>query len=103
MSSKLIYDYKVVLLEGGFEVRIVAYQVSKSLKFPDGIKLRCILLDLNSKEPRLLLDNHEPYGYHMHTKLPLDKKYRLKVEVKNYKLAIFLFLNEVRKLVKYEV
>lgn len=39
IGAKLIYDQRTRFLEGRFEARITAYQVPKSKKFPDGIKL----------------------------------------------------------------
>lgn len=102
-SAKILYDYKVEVLKGVLEGRITVYDVPKSKKFPDGIKLRCVLLNIETQIPRLFLDNHEPFGYHLHTKLPHDKNYRIKVDVKTYEEAIMLFLNESKKLVKNEV
>ncbi len=101
-NAKLIYDQKQRFHEGRFEVRIIAYDVPKSKKFPDGVKLRCVLLDLEDKSPRLLLDNHEPYGYHLHTKMSHDKAHRITVRVTNVEEAIEYFMNEVRKVMKDE-
>jgi hypothetical protein len=102
-TAKVIYDERVEVLKGVFEARIVAYEVSKNKKYPDGIKLRCVLLDIQENAPRLLLDNHEPFGYHLHTKLPHDKEHRVPVEVSGYEDAIMLFLREVQKVVANEV
>lgn len=38
-SAKLIYDQRLRFLDGRFEARIKAYEVTKSKKFPDGLKL----------------------------------------------------------------
>ncbi len=54
-DAKLIYDHKVRFLEGRFEARITAYEVSKNKKFPDGIKLSCVLLDTQEKVPWRIL------------------------------------------------
>lgn len=103
VGAKLIYDNKTRFFEGRFEARITAYQVPKSKKFPDGIKLSCVLLDLQEKVPRLLLDNHEPYGYHLHTKMPHDKTHRVPVNVKNFEEAIEFFMNEIPKVIEDEI
>lgn len=101
-AARILYDEKVKLLDGRYEARIVAYEVSKSKKFPDGIKLSCVLLDTEEKVPRLLLDNHEPYGYHLHTKLPHDKSYRISVDVKNYEEAIEFFMQAASEVIENE-
>lgn len=102
-SAKLIYDEYIVVANGLYEARITAYEVPNNVKFPDGIKLKCVLLDLQRNVPRLLLDNHEPFGYHMHTKLPHDKQYRIKIHARNYENAIEIFLKEVQRMVKNEI
>lgn len=102
-DAKLIFDQKSLFLEGRFEARITAYQVPKSKKFPDGIKLSCVLLDLQEKVPRLLLDNHEPFGYHLHTKMPHDKAHRVPVDVKDFEEAIEFFMGEAPKVIKDEI
>ena len=101
-SAKLIHDQRLRFLDGRFEARIKAYEVTKGKKFPDGVKLSCVLLDLEEKIPRLLLDNHEPYGYHLHTKMPYDKTHRVQVKVATVEQAIECFLNEARKVIKDE-
>ena len=102
-DAKLIFDQRSRFLEGRFEARITAYQVPKSKKFPDGIKLSCVLLDLQEKVPRLLLDNHEPFGYHLHTKMPHDKAHRVPVDVNDFEEAIEFFMGEVPKVIKDEI
>lgn len=102
-DAKLIYDQQVHFLEGRFEARITAYEVTKSKKFPEGIKLRCVLLDLFEKVPRLLLDNHEPFGYHLHTKMPHDKSHRISIDVHGFEEAIEFFMAQVPKVIKDEV
>lgn len=39
----------------------------------------------------ILLDNHEPYGYHLHAKLPEDKNYRVSIDIRDYIEAIKFF------------
>lgn len=101
-NAKVLYDHKVVILADRYEARILAYEVTNNKKFPDGVKLSCVLLDVEEKVPRLLLDNHEPYGYHLHTKMPHDKSHRVQVDVKNYIEAIEFFLREAFKVVENE-
>jgi hypothetical protein len=91
-----------VFADGRFLAQIKVIEVPKSDKFPDGIKLRCVLLDVERNVPRLLLDNHEPFGYHLHTRLPEDKNFRASVDVKDYAEAVRLFIAEARKVVADE-
>ena len=102
-DAKLVFDQKVFFLEGRFEVRITAYEVFKNKKFSDGIKLSCVLLDLKKQVPRLLLDNHYPYGYHLHTKMPHNKTHRVPVDVQNFEEAIEFFMSQVPKVINDEV
>lgn len=101
-NSKLLYDQKIQFSDGKFEARIIVYEVAKSRKFPEGVKLKCVLLDLEVKVPVLLLDNHEPFGYHIHTKMPYDKSHRVFIDIQNYTEAIEFFINEVSKVVNNE-
>jgi hypothetical protein len=92
----------VYFADGRYEARIKVLKIPKSLKFPDGFKVSCVLLDTVTKNVRLVLDNHQPFGYHVHTELPHNKNARLKIELKNYNEAIKFFFKEVRKLANEE-
>ena len=81
---------------------IKVYEVDKNKKFPDGIKARYVLVDAYKGVPRLLVDNHEPYGYHMHTRLPKNKSHRVKLEVDHYLDALDIFLDETKRILKDE-
>jgi hypothetical protein len=35
-------------------------------------------------ERRVLLDNHSPFGYHLHIGLPHEKNKRITIDVENY-------------------
>jgi len=102
-NARVLYDKKVYLSEGKFEIRVIAYEVSKNKKFPEGVKLRCVLLNINLKIARLLLDNHEPYGYHLHTSMAHDKNHRVSVNVNNYEEAIEFFISEAQEVIKNEI
>lgn len=94
----LILEKVLYFQDGQFEARLKVIKVPKSAKFPDGFKVNCILLDKETKTARLLLDNHAPFGYHLHTELPNNKHARLAVDVKNYSEAIQVFFREARKI-----
>ncbi len=94
---------EVILLDNGrFEAHIKVYEVSNRNKFPDGFKVSCALVELGTGVLRLLLDNHQPFGYHMHTKLPEDKSFRLSIYVLNHQEAIQLFFKHAEKVFKNE-
>lgn len=99
MKAVLIYEEKVTYKEGRYTVFARVYQVEKSKKFPDGIKAKFILIDSERGIERLLIDNHEPHGFHMHSRLPKDKKYREKMETKDYREALDRFFDEVRRII----
>ncbi len=102
MKTRILVEEMVVFAGGRFQAQVKVIEVPKSAKFPDGIKVRCVLLDVELSLPRLLLDNHEPFGYHLHTKLPDDKNFRESVEVSGYEDAIRLFIREAKKVVEDE-
>jgi hypothetical protein len=87
-KAKVVADYAVVVKSGRYEARVKVLKVTPSAKFPDGYKVSCALLDTESNVARLVLDNHEPFGYYLHTKLPGDKNFRLSMSIDNYEEAI---------------
>jgi hypothetical protein len=101
-KAKVLRDQSLDFADGTFEAQVKVYEVAKSLKFPDGFKVRCALIETKTGALRVLLDNHEPFGYHLHAKLPKDRKARTSVNVRNYQDAISLFFDEVEKVVKNE-
>lgn len=102
MKTRILKDEIIVFAHGRYLAQIKVIEVPKSDKFPDGIKLRCVLLDVERNVPRLLLDNHEPFGYHLHTKLPEDKNFRASIDITDYTEAIRLFIAEAKKVVADE-
>lgn len=101
-KARVLRDQTISFADGALEAQVKVYEVAKSLKFPDGFKIRCALIEVKSGDLRVLLDNHEPFGYHIHTNLPMDRKARASANVRNYQEAINLFFDEVERLVKNE-
>jgi hypothetical protein len=97
-KAKVVSDYAVVLAAGRFELRVKIFKVEKTSKFPDGYKVSCVMLDTELSVARLVLDNHEPFGYHLHTKLPGDKNFRLSISVESYKDAVRAFFKQARRI-----
>ena len=82
------------------ELRV--YKIAPSDKYPDGIKSRFALIDVELNLPRLVIDNHAPYGFHAHTTLPKDESTRVKLDVKDYFEAYEEFISEAERIVKNE-
>ena len=102
VKAKTLIDRKLVIRRGKYQVDIKVFEVEKSRKFPGGIKAKFLLRDIELGFPRLLMDNHEPYGFHMHTRLPEEKQHRLALDVADYNEALDLFLEEVERIVGHE-
>jgi len=83
-----------------YYVVLTALRVSPSEKFPDGIKVKYVLIDSVGGFARLLIDNHEPFGFHMHTQLPDDPSVREILKATDYNEALKIFMNEVERIVK---
>lgn len=95
--ARILVHQELILDNGKFKAHIKVFEVPKSAKFPDGYKVSCSLVDCETGVLRVLLDNHQPYGYHLHTKLPENKNFRVSVNVVNHPEAIKLFLTEVKR------
>lgn len=85
-----------------FRVVLKVYEVEPSKKYPSGIKAGYVLVDVEKNQPRLLVDNHEPFGFHMHTELPDDNGVRVEMETEDYLEALKEFNREVRRIIENE-
>ena len=52
--------------------------------------------------PRLLIDNHEPFGYHVHVSLPRDHHARQLLKLENYQEALDEFWRLAKEIVENE-
>jgi hypothetical protein len=102
MKATLLISRELVLLGGKYVANVTVNEVGKSKKFPDGIKARFVLVNAEAGYPRLLVDNHQPYGFHMHTKLPHDKEHRVLLDVSDHNEALEVFRAEVERIIKNE-
>lgn len=101
-KAEILVDQTLSFKDGRFVAYVKALKVARNKRFPEGLKVRCTLVDQDHGTPLLLLDNHEPFGYHIHTKLPEDSDYRISIEVKSYAEAIEIFLKQVERLMNHE-
>ena len=83
-----------------YHVSLTALRVPKSKKFPSGLKVKYVLIDVEGEFARLLVDNHEPFGFHIHTQLPEDHSVREVLPTEDYNEALQIFLQEVERIVK---
>jgi hypothetical protein len=102
MKAILLIHQEQVIQDGKYVVIIRVYEVEKSKKFPNGIKAKYLLKNVEQGFARLLVDNHEPYGFHMHTKLPLDTQHREHLKINSHEEALSFFLAEVERITKNE-
>jgi len=100
-QAKVLVDLAYGLNEK-YRVELKVYEIEASSKHPEGVKVSFILIDDEKRVPRLLVDNHAPFGFHMHTELPEDKDVRVQLPVNNYEDALQEFLQEVERIVKDE-
>lgn len=101
-SAVVLVDEVVSFRDGRYIARVRVLKVSKGVKFPDGYKVRCVLIDRVRDTPVLLLDNHHPFGYHIHTRLPKDKSERVVIAISSYVEAIEAFMDEAKRLIDNE-
>lgn len=98
-KAKVLMDISYIL-KGRYRLIAKVLQVGTNKKFPEGVKAKFVLIDLEQNLPRLLIDNHEPFGFHLHTGLPDDKSVRLILDVKDFNDAYQEFLKEVERVLE---
>ncbi len=97
-TAELIINVVTALDHEKYELQIKVFKLPRSLKFPTGYKVKCVLYEKETGVLQLLLDNHEPFGYHVHSKLPVDKNFRQLLNFNNYYEAINFFNDEVKRI-----
>lgn len=85
-----------------YRVILLALEIPVSKKFPTGVKAKFVMIDSEGGFPRLLVDNHEPFGFHMHTQLPEDSSVRVTLPVKDHNEALAIFLKEAERIIADE-
>ena len=86
-KAVVLLDQKLDVSER-YRVELKVFEVDPSDKFPDGIKVSFALIDVIQKVPRLLVDNHAPFGFHVHEELPGKSDSRRKLNTKDYMQAL---------------
>lgn len=89
-KAKILMDLEFGFLER-FWVKLKVFQFEPDEKYPQGIKARFVLVDTVRKVPLLLVDNHEPFGFHVHEELPENKNTRRMLKTTDYWVALTEF------------
>lgn len=63
-TNKPLIETKYI--DGNFLIEINIYELKKSEDYPDGVKYSLVVIDLQTKQRILGLDNHEKKGHHFH-------------------------------------
>lgn len=88
MAKAVVLMNQVLDISERFRVELKVFEVVPDDKYPKGIKVSFVLIDVIQKVPRLLIDNHEPFGFHVHEELPENKNARRLLKVTDYVLAL---------------
>jgi hypothetical protein len=100
-KATLILHQKLEISER-FKVELKVFLVDCSEKFPEGIKVSFALLDVFENVLRLLIDNHEPFGFHVHEELPKNRNARRLLATKEYQQALNEFWRLVNGIIENE-
>jgi hypothetical protein len=101
-KAKTILDKQLVVgRRNRYNIYLKVYEVKENEKFPQGIKAKFALINTETGTPVLLIDNHEPYGFHAH-KMIDKKNHRVKLFTTDYLVALQIFRLEVERIVKNE-
>lgn len=91
----VIADYVFTAKNGKeYSVEIEVYETENLAMFPEGVSgtFRLFEVDENGHRKLIyLIDNHAPYGFHEHDKLPEKHESRIKIHVKSWKNAWDIF------------
>ncbi len=101
MKAVVLMDHRQSLSER-FRVELKVFEVNLCKKYPEGIKARFVLIDVIRKIPRLLIDNHPPFGFHVHDGLPENYENRRILKTMNYEIALDEFWRLTREIMYYE-
>ena len=97
-KATILLDQKLDISER-YRVELKVFEVQKSERFPERIKVSFILIDVIAKVPRLLIDNHAPFGFHVHEDLPNNKESRRQLPVSDYSEALEEFWRLAKEII----
>ena len=82
---------------GNFVAHMKIQEVPKNDNRPDGFKVNFVLVNLETMEPMLIIDNHKPFGYHIHSDVN-DHSNRIELQVSGPYEALDLFIKRVKEI-----
>lgn len=83
-----------------YRVSIFISEAKNTKMHPTGVRALFKLFRLNHEgieELIILIDNHEPYGFHEHSELPIQRKKRVSLPTDDWKEAWKLFQKKCRE------
>lgn len=99
-KAEKVWDEKLALSEGNFMMHTRVYKIPlPSKEFPSGYKVNCALWNAFTEEKLLILDNHEPFGYHYHPEPETNKDLRTPLNFTKPLDAIRWFKNKVEEVI----
>ena len=101
-KARVLLD-EILDISERYRVELKVFEVNPSYKYPEGVKARFVLVDLLNKVPRLVVDNHAPFGFHVHANLPEERDSRLLLDTSDYLEALDKFRNLVKEILRYEI
>ena len=96
-KAVVLLDERLDLSER-FRVELKVLRVEVSAKNPEGAKVSFALIDAEKGVPRLVIDNHAPFGFHVHAELPERKNRRRALATMDYLLALEEFWRLVKEI-----
>lgn len=100
-KAELLWNQNFIVTER-FRAEVRLWKVPSGEKFPDGLKAKFVLIDMKEKCARVLIDNHAPFGFHLHAGLPENKSIRKALNVVDFYEAYDIFLEEVEGVIEIE-
>ena len=85
---------------GHFTAHMKIQQIPPDDNRPDGFKVNFVLIDDEMQKPVFLIDNHKPFGYHIHPNLNKDHSDREEIVVSSPFEALDLFLERIKEITK---
>jgi len=101
MKAVILLDQRFDISER-YRVELKVLEVEAAGKHPEGVKVSFVLIDVILAVPRLLVDNHAPFGFHVHEELPLRKEARRLLKTTDYLKALDEFWRLVKEITENE-
>lgn len=83
---------------GHFIAHLKIQSVPKSENRPDGYKVNFVLVDIESMKPVMIVDNHKPFGYHIHPAARDDHSIRIDLNVDSPYQALDIFIKKAKEI-----